>query len=64
MNGKNFTYDWKREPEILDVTDQLESQCYLRDQMIAEAAMKVTLRKQDQENEALLMQAWKETVGP
>lgn len=60
----NFTYDWKREPEILDVVDQLESQCYLRDQMIAEAAMKVTLRKQDEENLQLLEAAWKATVGP
>lgn len=60
----NFTYDWKNESEILDVVDQLESQCYLRDQMIAEAAMKVTLRKQDEENLQLLEAAWKATVGP
>lgn len=64
MNGLSFTYPWAQEPEITEVVKSLESQCYLRDQMIAEAAMKVTLRKQDQENEALLMQAWKETVGP
>lgn len=60
----NFTYDWKKEPEILDVVDQLESHCYLRDQMIAEAAMRVTLRKQDEQNLELLEQAWKATVGP
>lgn len=64
MNGKNFTYNWKAEPEILDVVDQLESQCYLRDQMIAEAAMKVTLRKQDEINHDLLSEAWQRTVGP
>lgn len=64
MNGLNFTHPWHQEPEILEVTKSLESRVNLRDQLIAEAAMKVTLRKQDEQNAELLDKAWKETVGP
>lgn len=64
MNGLNFTYAWHQEPEILEVIKSLESRVNLRDQMIAEAAMKVVMRKQAEENDELLWRAWKETVGP
>jgi hypothetical protein len=56
MTKLEFTYAWDKEPEIRDAIKSLESNCYLRDKIIAEAAMKATLRKQDEENERLLFQ--------
>lgn len=48
MNGLNFTHPWHQESEILEIVKSLESRVNLRDQMIAEAAMKVVMRKQNE----------------
>lgn len=55
----DFTYDWAKEPEIIEAVKSLESNCYVRDKIIAEAAMKVVLRKQDQENNELFEDAYR-----